>query len=182
MDTLPWECSAQSSTLQWECQVPWCGAAPASLDASPSDMFLCDMSSDGMSRDPRTVVFVCRHGAAKSVLAAADLRRLAAARGLTVAIEAVGLDPDPEVAPAVLEVVVDDRLATQKPRRITPADVDSAWRVITFGIGKDELPAGGRAIESWDDVPAVSDGLGAARTAIGRHLERLVSELRTPDS
>ena len=51
---------------------------------------------------PRTVLFVCLHGAAKSVLAAADFERLARARGLDALAESAGTEPDPEIAPRVL--------------------------------------------------------------------------------
>lgn len=46
-----------------------------------------------------TVVFVCLHGAAKSILAAAYLERLADEHGANLHATAAGLDPDPEVSP-----------------------------------------------------------------------------------
>src|SRR5262250_858896 len=46
------------------------------------------------------VLFVCLHGAAKSVVAAAHFRRLAAARGLSMDAVAAGTEPDPELAGA----------------------------------------------------------------------------------
>ena len=45
------------------------------------------------------VLFVCLHGAAKSVVAAAHFRRLAAARGLSMTAVAAGTEPDAELAP-----------------------------------------------------------------------------------
>ena len=49
----------------------------------------------------RSVLFVCLHGAAKSVLAAADFERLAAERGLAITADSAGTEPDPEIAPGV---------------------------------------------------------------------------------
>ena len=43
------------------------------------------------------VLFVCLHGAAKSVVAAAHFRRLAAARGLAIGAVAAGTEPDAEL-------------------------------------------------------------------------------------
>src|ERR671925_873480 len=43
---------------------------------------------------PARVLFVCLHGAAKSVIGAAHFRRLAAARGLSVDAVAAGTEPD----------------------------------------------------------------------------------------
>ena len=40
------------------------------------------------------VVFVCRHGSAKSVIAASSCARLAGRRGLAVDAESAGVEPD----------------------------------------------------------------------------------------
>jgi hypothetical protein len=47
---------------------------------------------------PATVLFMCPHGAAKSVLASAYFERLAKERGLNVRVESAGTDPDPTVS------------------------------------------------------------------------------------
>src|SRR4030095_5910958 len=52
--------------------------------------------------EPR-VLFVCLHGAAKSVVAAAHFRRLASARGLSISAVAAGTEPDPELARAAVK-------------------------------------------------------------------------------
>ena len=127
----------------------------------------------------RTVLFVCLHGAAKSVLAAADFERLARERGLDARAEFAGTEPDPEIAPRVLAALgaegVD--LGGRRPRRVTRADVESAARVVTFGCDLGALAAAGPPIEQWD-VPAVSDDFGKARAAIDARLARLVDELQ----
>lgn len=110
------------------------------------------------------VLFVCLHGAAKSVLAAADFERMAKERGLPIAAEAAGTEPDAEIAPKVLAALKADGvdLAGHKPRQVT--------RDMAAGAA---APDGG-AVEQWDDVPNVSDGLPAARAAIRTHLARLL--------
>jgi arsenate reductase len=126
----------------------------------------------------RSVLFVCLHGAAKSVLAAADFRRLAAQRDLEIAADSAGTEPDPEIAPGVVAALRADGLdlARARPRRVTAADTTRADRVVTFGCELGEAtPASGR-VERWDDVPAVSENLPLARAAIRRHLDRLLDE------
>ena len=127
----------------------------------------------------KTVLFVCLHGAAKSVLAAADFERLARERALDVRAEFAGTEPDPEIAPKVLAALgaegVD--LRGQRPRRVTRADLDGASRVVAFGCDLGALTAAGPPIEQWD-VPAVSEDLAKARAAIDARLVRLVDELR----
>lgn len=129
--------------------------------------------------ESRTVLFVCRHGAAKSVLAAADLQSLAAERGLRIVGEAAGVEPSVEVSPAVAQALAEHGVdaARSKPRRVTESALVSAWRVITFNLDPTDLPAVVPDTERWDDVPAVSEDLLGARSAIGRHLERLVEGL-----
>lgn len=134
-----------------------------------------------MKQDQR-VLFVCLHGAAKSVLAAADCERLAAARGLRVSVDFAGTEPDAAIAPAVAAALRADGvdLGGKKPRRVTRGDVAAADRVVVFGCELGNASVSGAAIEQWADVPAVSDGLPAARAAIGARLERLLDEWRTP--
>ena len=129
-----------------------------------------------MSSD-RPVLFVCLHGAAKSVLAAADFRRMAAERGLDIPAASAGTEPDPAIAPGVVRALLAEGvdLSDQVPRRLTRADVAGAARVVAFGCDLGSA-ADGVPIEQWADVPGVSDDLPAARAVIRRHLERLVDE------
>jgi protein-tyrosine-phosphatase len=126
----------------------------------------------------RSVLFVCLHGAAKSVLAAADFRRLAARRGLAITAEAAGTEPDPEIAPAVVAALRAENvdLAGSRPRRVTAADTARADRVVTFGCELGKATPVAAPVEHWLDVPAVSEDLPRARAAIRRHLERLLDE------
>ena len=122
------------------------------------------------------VLFVCRHGAAKSVVAAAHFRRLAAARGLAIGAAAAGTEPDPALAPAAVKGLAADGLtaAPARPRPVTLHDLAGATRVVCFGC--DVIPARGQRIDQWQ-VPAVSDGYDAARTQIVARVEGLVAEL-----
>lgn len=125
--------------------------------------------------EPR-VVFVCLHGAAKSVVAAAHFRRLAAARGLGIGAVAAGREPDAELAPSAVEGLAAEGLtaAPARPRPVTLYDVDSARHIVSFGC---EVPTGAAGrVEQWD-VPAVGEGYAAARDQIVARVERLVEAL-----
>lgn len=125
---------------------------------------------------PPRVLFVCQHGAAKSVVAAAHFRRLAAARGLTVDAVAAGTEPDPELAAGAVKGLASEGLtaAPARPRPVTLHDLETAKRVVSFGC--EITPARGQAVQQWD-VPAVSDGYSAARDRIVAKVEELVANL-----
>lgn len=123
-------------------------------------------------------MFVCLHGAAKSVIAAAHFQRLANERGLRADATFAGTEPDTEIAPRVITELLAQGADVQglRPRLVTSADVASASRIVTFGCDIAALnPA--VPVERWDDVPAVSDGYAAAREAIEARVTRLVDEL-----
>src|SRR5262249_2153597 len=122
------------------------------------------------------VLFVCQHGAAKSVVAAAHFRRLAAARGRPVGAVAAGTEPEPELAPGAVKGLAGEGLAAApaRPRPVTIFDLDTASRVVSFGC--EVTPARGQSVDRWN-VPAVSEGYSAARDRIVEHVERLVAEL-----
>ena len=125
---------------------------------------------------PSRVLFVCLHGAAKSVIGAAHFRRLASARGLPIGAVAAGTEPDPQLAPGAVKGLAGDGLqpAPARPRPVTLYDLESATRVVSFGC--DVTPRQGQRVDQWD-VPAVSDGYEGARDRIVANVERLVAEL-----
>jgi hypothetical protein len=122
------------------------------------------------------VLFVCLHGAAKSVLAAADFERMAKERGLPIAAESAGTEPDAEIAPPVMAALKAEGvdMAGRKPRLVTREMAAGATRVVAFGCGLGAATPDGDRIEQWEGVPNVSDGLPAARAVIREHLERLL--------
>jgi hypothetical protein len=95
---------------------------------------------------------------------------------------AAGLEPDPQVAPILIEAFPADGLAEHKPRAVTADDLASASRVITFNLASEELPISSPSVERWDDVPSVSENLKDARDAICRHLDRLIEDFSSPDA
>jgi len=122
------------------------------------------------------VLFVCLHGAAKSVLAAADFERIAKERGLNIAAESAGTEPDPQIAPPVLATLKGEGvdMAGRKPRLVTREMAAGATRVVAFGCGLGAAAPDGDRLEQWEDVPNVSDGLPAARAVIRGHIEHLL--------
>jgi protein-tyrosine-phosphatase len=140
------------------------------------DAFYAYCRAQAPAAPPARILFVCLHGAAKSVVAAAHFRRLAGVRGLAIDAVAAGTEPDPELAPGAVKGLAGDGLPATptRPRPVTLYDLDSAARVVSFGC--DLTPAKGQRVDQWD-VPAISDGYATARDRIVSNVERLVSEL-----
>ena len=131
----------------------------------------------------RTVLFVCLHGAAKSVLAAADFQDLADQRGAPVRAVAAGIEPDPEVSPTVAEALLQEGIDVRghRPRRVTREELVNAWRVVSFGCDLVELAGPRVTVDRWDDVPVVSDGFEAAGDRIAARLPALLDAAAGPE-
>jgi protein-tyrosine-phosphatase len=123
------------------------------------------------------VLFVCLHGAAKSVIAAEYLVRLARSAGHEINAVAAGLEPDDEIPPHVVRGLAEDGfdVSGRTPRRLTQQAITDADLVVSFGcpVQTGSTP---HTLMSWDDVPAVSDGYVAAREAIVGRLRTLLAD------
>ena len=127
-----------------------------------------------MNRNP-TIVFVCEHGAAKSVIAAAYFNKLAKERNSDVRAIARGTHPDPELSPKAITGLRDDGLIPTEriPQKLSLADVDSAQKIIAFCKLPSEYQTKA-SVEQWDGVPPVSDDYQKARDAILERINQLL--------
>ncbi len=136
-------------------------------------------AAESQATKPPTVLFMCPHGAAKSVLASAYFQRFAKERGLNVRVVSAGTDPDPQVAPAVANHLkktgYDVPITT--PRRATADDLATADIVISIGCDLKDLPAPRGTLVKWDDVPAPSDDFAGADEKIRERVIQLVDDL-----
>ena len=125
----------------------------------------------------RTIVFVCEHGSAKSLVAASFLDRMATEKGARLRGISRGTAPDSSVPPQVVAALREDGLDVSafRPQALSESDLARATRVIAFGV--DPGDTRGVPVERWDDVPPVSTRYPEARTAIQKRLERLLREL-----
>src|SRR5690349_1513124 len=77
---------------------------------------------------PQTVLFVCEHGAAKSVIAAAHFNKIAKERGLPYRAVARGTAPDQTIPDGVRNGLKQAglELTVEKPVMVGQADVNGA--------------------------------------------------------
>jgi arsenate reductase (thioredoxin) len=126
-----------------------------------------------------TVLFLCPHGAAKSVLASAYFQTAAKERGLNVRVGAAGTDPQDQVSPAVVNRLRQNgyQVPVKKPRKVTANDIETADVIISMGCDVSALNVPTDKLRRWDDVPGPSEDLNAADNAIRRRVMALVEEL-----
>jgi protein-tyrosine-phosphatase len=128
-----------------------------------------------MTKTP-TLIFVCEHGAAKSVVAAAYFNKLASERDLKIRAIARGTTPDAELSPKTVEGLKNDGLTPTEsaPQKLSLADMESAQRVVAFCNLPEEYQSKAPT-EQWNDVPPVSEDYEKARDAILEKVNQLVN-------
>jgi arsenate reductase (thioredoxin) len=131
-----------------------------------------------VSPKPPTVVFVCEHGAAKSLIATAYFNKLAAERGLPHRATFRGLNPQDDLSVRAVAGLKEDGLTVPsgKPAAITDADVQHATHIFAIGCTlPDNARRSGKATD-WSDVPD-DQGYARMRDAIVRHVKQLLESL-----
>jgi arsenate reductase (thioredoxin) len=126
-----------------------------------------------------TVLFVCEHGAAKSLIAAAYFDKLAKDLRLPHRAAFRGVNPDSALNPVAKRGLEKDGLDVSgwKPILVTQKDVEEASRIITLGCS---LPPGtqvGRQVTNWSDIPSPSQNYSDARDQIKKQVRKLVDDM-----
>jgi arsenate reductase (thioredoxin) len=126
----------------------------------------------------RLVLFVCEHGSAKSVVAAAHFNRLARERDLDVQAVSRGTDPDETIPSFIINGLEDEGLTPgeMKPKVLSKDDVARAARVTAFC----DLPDGFDTlapIAQWDEVPPISEDYNKSRDAMLVRINQLLEEM-----
>lgn len=126
----------------------------------------------------QTVVFVCEHGSAKSVVATAHFNRLAKERNLKLRAISRGTNPDEQLPINTINKLKTDGLKPDedKPKKLSKADLDGAVRVVAFCQIPETYTSSTR-VEQWDDVPSMGEDYIKFRDTIVERMKRLLDEL-----
>ena len=131
----------------------------------------------------KTILFMCPHGAAKSVMAMTYFQKLADEKGLEITAEAAGPFPDEVTNPKTVALMTEEGfdLSKHTPRKVTARDISQADKVVSLGCELGDLPNTDNAaitqIIQWDDVPLPSQGIDASWEKIKSKVEDLIFEL-----
>jgi arsenate reductase (thioredoxin) len=128
--------------------------------------------------DP-AVVFVCEHGAAKSVIATAYFNKMAAERGLPYRATFRGTSPQEALSVRAVQGLKADGVAIPDgaPTAIDDDDIKKATHIFAIGCA---LPAAAQSsgkAKDWSDVPD-DKGYEGQRDAIVRHVKELLDDLQ----
>src|SRR5215831_5343322 len=127
-----------------------------------------------------TIVFVCEHGAAKSVIAAAHFNKLAAEKGLPYRAVSRGTKPDDAVAPAVKSGLAAEGLdvSNWRPKAVSDEDIKRAKGVVSLATDLPTAkPLAKPKLTEWNAVPPMSENYEASRNAIVKLVTELVDNL-----
>jgi protein-tyrosine-phosphatase len=126
-----------------------------------------------------SVIFVCEHGAAKSVIATAYFNKLATERGLPYRAAFRGTTPQDDLSVRAVEGLKADGVAipSGRPTAISEADVSGATHIFAIGCTLPATAAKSGKATDWADVPG-DQGYAPMRDAIVRHVTALLDELQ----
>jgi len=125
------------------------------------------------------IVFVCEHGAAKSVIATAYFNKMAAERGLPYRAEFRGTDPQEALSVRALAGLKADGVAVPSgaPAKIGAADIAKATHIFAIGCTLPAAAVSSGKAQDWSDVPE-DKGYEGQRDAIVRHVKALLDDLQ----
>ena len=125
-----------------------------------------------------TIVFVCEHGAARSVIAAAYFNRIAAERHLPYHAIARGTSPQENLSVATVKGLEADGVPFDrtKPQGLSSGDLGDALRIVAFCPVAKSL-SGNLRVDEHDDIPDISKDYVTARNQIVRYVTEVIDEL-----
>jgi len=142
-------------------------------------MLIVTAAVQGSGIGAPAIVFVCEHGAAKSVIATAYFNKLAAERGMPVRATFRGTAPQDDLSVHAVAGLRADGVTVPagKPTAIDENDITRASHIFAIGCTlPDKARVSGKAAD-WSDVPD-DRGYGPMRDAIVRHVTALLDELQ----
>ena len=125
------------------------------------------------------VIFVCEHGAAKSVIATAYFNKLASERGLPFRATFRGTTPQEALSVRTLAGLKADGVDVPagKPTAISDGDVANATHIFAIGCTLPDRASKSGKASDWSDVPD-DQGYEPMGDAIVRHVKQLLDELK----
>jgi arsenate reductase (thioredoxin) len=129
----------------------------------------------------QTVLFLCPHNIAKSVIAAAYFDQRAAELGLSLKADSAGTEPEDEMMPKVISLLAQEGIdvSNHQPRLVNAEDLMNAAYVVSMNCDIDAQVPSNISVEHWDDMPPVSQDAPLAASIIRQRVNQLIEQLQT---
>jgi arsenate reductase len=126
-----------------------------------------------------SIVFVCEHGAAKSLIATAYFNKLAEERGMKERATFRGVSPQEALSVGAVAGLRADGVAipSGKPSAIGSDDVAGATHIFAIGCMLPQAATASGKAANWTDVPD-DRGYAPMRDAIVAHVRALLDEIQ----
>ena len=126
----------------------------------------------------KKIIFVCEHGAAKSVIAASYFNKMAKERNLNYVAECRGTFPDSVVSPGIKENLTKEKVfdPNTKPRKLLISDTANVERIILFTTLPPDLNTNVKT-ENWSNIQNVDADYEKRRNAIVKKINELLDSL-----
>ena len=125
------------------------------------------------------VMFVCEHGAAKSLVATAYFNKIAAERGMPDRAIFRGANPQEALSVSAVAGLRADGVAIPegKPTAIAEDDVKQSTHIFAIGCALPKVAAASGKAADWSDIPD-DKGYGPMRDAIVAHVRTLLDAIQ----
>jgi arsenate reductase len=129
---------------------------------------------------PNKVIFVCEHGAAKSVIAAAYFNKIAKERNLNWEAVSRGTSPDATIGQSTKEGLIADHLYDQTfiPKKLSVKDTSNAKAIIRFTALPGEFNNSNVRTENWSSLRDIDSGYTLRRDAIVEQINIFLDSLQ----
>jgi arsenate reductase (thioredoxin) len=126
----------------------------------------------------KKIIFVCEHGAAKSVIAASYFNKMAKERNLDYVAECRGTSPDSVVSPGIKDNLTREKVFDPniKPRKLLIKDTANVERIILFTTLPPDLKTDIKT-ENWSTIQNVDADYEKRRNAIVKKINELLDSL-----
>jgi protein-tyrosine-phosphatase len=129
-------------------------------------------------QEPKEILFVCTHGAARSPIAAAYFNKIAKEQNLNYRAVFRGTEPDSVLTSGTITGLTKDdfQIDLWKPIIVSKNDIEMADRIVTFDL---KLPFNSTSseIEQWNGTPSISKDYDQARDIIEEKVKQLIKSL-----
>jgi arsenate reductase (thioredoxin) len=126
----------------------------------------------------KKIIFVCEHGAAKSVIAASYFNKMAKERNLQYVAECRGTAPDSVVSQSARDGLTKDKMfdPKTKPKKLLISDTLNVERIILFTSLPPDLQTG-VSTENWSTIQNLDGDYEKRRNAIVKKINELLDSL-----